>query len=179
MPQGVQVRVPLPSQNLVDSLFILTASLLYYLYMRQDILEKENDIRQWIKEGWSFAEMYRELGCARDTLYGVLKKLGITYKGNQGLKQRKHDTKRKTYQELIQAIENGSYITNQKLRLRLIEDEIKEAKCELCGRTHWMDKPIPLELHHADMNHHNNKLENLKVLCSNCHSYVHKYNIIL
>ena len=38
----------------------------------------------------------------------------------------------------------------------------------------WLDDDIPLELHHIDNNHHNNNLSNLQLLCSNCHSYIHK-----
>ena len=33
-----------------------------------------------------------------------------------------------------------------------------------------MGYPIMLELHHIDGNHNNNKLENLQMLCPNCHS---------
>ena len=145
--------------------------------MRQDILDREQEIRQWINEGWSFPEMYRELKCARDTLYNVLKKLGITYKGNQGLKGRKHDPKRLTVEQMIDRIEHGAFITNVKLRDRLIQDGVKEGKCELCGASEWMGEPIVLELHHKDFNHHNSQLDNLQILCSNCHSYIHRYKI--
>jgi 5-methylcytosine-specific restriction endonuclease McrA len=44
-------------------------------------------------------------------------------------------------------------------------------KCEKCGLTHWLEKPITLEVHHKDGNHLNNELENLELLCPNCHSY--------
>lgn len=44
-------------------------------------------------------------------------------------------------------------------------------KCENCKRTHWISgKLIPLELEHIDGNNKNNVEENLKLLCSNCHS---------
>lgn len=44
-------------------------------------------------------------------------------------------------------------------------------KCERCERTHWVSgKLIPLELEHVDGNNKNNIEENLKLLCSNCHS---------
>jgi len=33
-----------------------------------------------------------------------------------------------------------------------------------------MDQPIPLELDHIDGNHQNNALDNLRLLCPNCHS---------
>lgn len=54
-----------------------------------------------------------------------------------------------------------SNVTNSAKRKRLIEEGIKEAKCEICNLSEWMGKPIPLELHHIDFNHYNNNLDNL------------------
>ena len=56
------------------------------------------------------------------------------------------------------------------LKERLISAGYKERKCECCGLTMWLDKPIPLQLHHKDGNHDNNLFENLELLCPNCHS---------
>ena len=73
-------------------------------------------------------------------------------------------------------IENDIDIASSKLRTLLIRDNIKERRCERCKRDTWMDMPIPLELHHIDGDHKNNKLENLMVLCSNCHMQMHGYS---
>ena len=62
-----------------------------------------------------------------------------------------------------------------KLKMRLIKSGIKEEKCECCGNTTWLGNIIPLELHHVDGNHKNNKLENLQLLCPNCHSLTENY----
>jgi 5-methylcytosine-specific restriction endonuclease McrA len=42
--------------------------------------------------------------------------------------------------------------------------------CIRCG----FNNPLALEIHHIDRNRHNNDLENLEVLCSNCHSIEHR-----
>ena len=60
--------------------------------------------------------------------------------------------------------------------LRLIDDGIKEARCECCKLSEWMGKPIPLELHHKDGNHYNNDLSNLEILCPNCHAQTDNYS---
>jgi hypothetical protein len=65
-------------------------------------------------------------------------------------------------------------ITSSRLRQKLIEAGYFEEKCYQCNRTEWEGHPIPLELHHKDKNHENNHLENLSILCSNCHSVGHK-----
>ena len=54
--------------------------------MRTDILERKNDILQWIEEHQSKAFICRELKCKPETLASYLKKMDINYEGNKGLK---------------------------------------------------------------------------------------------
>jgi hypothetical protein len=44
-------------------------------------------------------------------------------------------------------------------------------KCESCELTEWKNSSIPLEVHHVDGNRTNNSLENLQLLCCNCHAF--------
>ena len=46
----------------------------------------------------------------------------------------------------------------------------REWKCECCGLNEWMGESLPLEIHHIDGNRLNNSLDNLQILCPNCHS---------
>ena len=46
----------------------------------------------------------------------------------------------------------------------------KEQKCEKCGLTEWMGKPIVLQLDHINGDNRDNRIENLRLLCPNCHS---------
>lgn len=72
----------------------------------------------------------------------------------------------------LSEILNGNilYTNTSKLKTRLIAENIKENKCEECGLTEWRGRKISLELHHNNGNNMDNKLENLKILCPNCHS---------
>jgi hypothetical protein len=64
-----------------------------------------------------------------------------------------------------------SAVQSYKLKKRLYEVGLKEPKCELCGwETVALDGRIPVELDHINGNHSDNRLENLRVLCPNCHS---------
>lgn len=42
------------------------------------------------------------------------------------------------------------------------------------ARTEWLGQPIPLELEHRDGNSSNNELENLELLCPNCHAQTYR-----
>ena len=64
-----------------------------------------------------------------------------------------------------------------KLKIKLISAGLKNDCCELCG---WNKKPegakySPCELHHLDGNPHNHSLDNLIILCPNCHSLTKNY----
>lgn len=72
---------------------------------------------------------------------------------------------------------NNKYPNYKSSRLlnRLIKEGYKEEKCECCGITEWLGKAIILQLHHKDGNHNNNSLDNLEILCPNCHSQTDTY----
>lgn len=136
--------------------------------MRKDILQKENDIKQWIEENKSKAFICKQLRCKPDTLERYLKILNIEYKGNKGSKGVPRLTLRTPIENYLQ--KDGTFITSHHLKIKLIDYGIKKHQCELCGLETWLNQPIPIELHHIDGNHDNNELDNLQILCPNCHA---------
>lgn len=56
------------------------------------------------------------------------------------------------------------------LRARLIEAGLKVDACEECGCAKWRGRPLSLTLHHVNGVGDDNRLENLQILCPNCHS---------
>lgn len=108
----------------------------------------------------SFKKRAIELGCYKTNQAGV------------GLEKRDNGTKI-PLSEILKGL-HPSYQTN-KLRIRLIEEGVKENKCEECKLDSWCEKPLSLELDHIDGDRTNHKLKNLKILCPNCHSQTSTY----
>lgn len=52
---------------------------------------------------------------------------------------------------------------------------LRDRQCECCKNTTWNNNEIPLEIHHKDGNHLNNSLDNLQLLCPNCHALTDNY----
>ena len=52
---------------------------------------------------------------------------------------------------------------------------LRGRKCECCGLSQWRGQDIPLQIHHIDGNHYNNELDNLQILCPNCHAQTDTY----
>lgn len=135
---------------------------------RTDILERKNDILQWIKKEQPKSYICNQLHCKPETLNSYLNQMGIVYAGQQNKKgQQKGPNK---YKPASYYFDNKTFIRSSVLKEKLIKDGIKENKCEICGMTTWQGLELPLELHHINGNHYDNRLENLQILCPNCHT---------
>ena len=117
----------------------------------------------------------------------LAKKLGYSYTSGGAIRSIKNAIKeynidtshflgKKTNSENYDysSFENGSNKKNGKtLLFPLIK--LRGRKCENCGITEWLGKPVNLEVHHKDGKHNNNELNNLQILCPNCHSMTSNY----
>lgn len=131
---------------------------------------------QVCNESSSMAEAARKLNIHFNTFKKYAEKFGC-YRPNQSHKGVKiGPTKTRI---LTEDILSGKYPDYQtfKLKLRLLREGYKEDKCEICGwsRKRDGDEFSPCELHHKDGNSHNHLLENLILLCPNCHSLTDNY----
>jgi len=105
--------------------------------------------------------------------------LGL-YKPNRGAKGTSKPFTKNGYGERlkIEDILNGKHpqYGTDKLKKRLLEEGFLELKCIDCGIVDtWNGKPIILHLDHINGKSTDHRLENLRLLCPNCHSQTDTY----
>ena len=135
--------------------------------MRTDILERQEEIEQWIAKHKSKAWICEQFKCKPETLEAWLNKMDIQYRGNRGGKGQKISPRRLT---ALEYLASPSYKKSHIVRKKLLEDGLKEHQCEVCGTIEWNGEPVPLELDHIDGDHWNWNVHNLRVICPNCHA---------
>lgn len=130
--------------------------------------EKEK-LEQLVKECNSFREILEKQGKAvsGDSVKLLKSKLDL-YKISYLFIKEKEIKKQVPLQEIL--VENSNYKSST-LKKRLIKEGLKEDICEICGCTNiWNNNPLTLQLDHINGNHHDNRIENLRIICPNCHS---------
>lgn len=136
-----------------------------------------------VRISFSYAEVMRKLnlipsGGNYDVVKRHIKKLNLDISHMTGQAWNQGNRYRRIVQpipleEIL--IENSNWVFNSKLKHKLINAGLKEAKCECCGRSEWLGEPIPLEVHHINGVKQDLRLENLQVLCPNCHAFTDNY----
>ena len=115
---------------------------------------------------------------------GIMKTLGLATSGDS-LKVLKNriireniDTShffinkgRKEEIPLLDLLVNGRDTSSKDLKKKLIKGGYLKEICSECGIGNiWNNKPITLHLDHINGDHSDNRLENLRIICPNCHS---------
>lgn len=91
---------------------------------------------------------------------------------NQGNKF-KYFGKKYKLEEIL--IENSTYTNLSYLKERLVKAKILKYECEICKIINWNNKALTLELDHKNGNNLDHRLENIRLLCPNCHSQTNNF----
>ncbi len=83
--------------------------------------------------------------------------------------------KGKIFNKLSKIFCKNSKHNNYYIKKILLQKNIKENKCEMCGIKLWNNKPIVLELDHINGISNDNNIKNLRLLCPNCHSQTNNF----
>lgn len=123
-------------------------------------------VQNIVNESYTFVEVARALGYKhQNKIPHLLDKLGIDY-SHFDPNQHKYGTRHS-----LDELQENTTFTNKVLRELLCS--IGKTSCEICScENQWNEKEITLEVHHKNGNHHDNRVENLMLVCPTCHAYI-------
>lgn len=132
----------------------------------------QDELKHIVEESKSIAEIARKIGYsersgnAYKNVYEMIKHYNFdtSHLLGQGWNKNNYDCAR---------LRNGVAIKSSVLKRILIN--LRGEKCECCGITSWNDATVPLEVHHIDGDSLNNELNNIQLLCPNCHATTYNW----
>ena len=128
-----------------------------------------------VKGCYSFAELCRRLGLAPEgsnpkTLRRKMDEFGVDYSHFTGKAWNKNPSNPVYKGKYLAKLCEHSSLPSSKAKNLVYKLGLKENKCEICGITEWLGKSLVCELHHINGDSTDNRIENLQILCPNCHS---------
>lgn len=127
----------------------------------------------------SYNTIVAEVGCSKSTVNYYAKQnmthFGFCKAAWQKAVERGELVPRVSVIPMEDLLVNGRSLSGRHLKSRLFRAGLMEQHCHECGLTEWRGKKLPLELHHINGVHNDNRRENPTLLCPNCHSLTPNY----
>jgi DNA-binding CsgD family transcriptional regulator len=114
------------------------------------------EVQRYYDAGHSVRDCQDHFGFSRQTWHAAVNRGAITARPH-GL----------PLDELLVA---GVHRSRFNLKIRIVKAGLKQKRCEVCDIASWNGRRISLALHHVNGDRHDNRIENLQLLCPNCHS---------
>ena len=108
-------------------------------------------------------------GNGRNKIIQRCEELKINYQHLLGYKPKGHNPQKKDLKTIL--VKNSTYTNRTALKKRLVDEKILPYRCAICGNEgEWNSYPLILQLDHINGINNDNRIENLRFLCPNCHS---------
>ena len=127
--------------------------------------ETKEDLSKAIKETLSMQAAARQLGMSYTVFRRLAQHYGLFIPNPAG-KGRTKPKKFKTEEDVFKVFDYN--VARSGIKSWLLQG--REYRCEECGLSSWNNKHLVLELEHVNGNRRDNRKENLRILCPNCHS---------
>jgi hypothetical protein len=138
----------------------------------------DQDIIDAVRSSFSISQVLKALhlsptGANYKGMHDHFARLGLDtshFTGQGHLRGKTHSwTPKRPLSEIL--VENSTYRANNKLKRRLLREGLLFNRCYECGlEPFWNGKLLVLVLDHINGNYSDYRLENLRLLCPNCHS---------
>lgn len=119
------------------------------------------EVQRYYDEGNSITECQRHFGFARQTFADAVKRGAVESRPQAGA--------------AALYLITGERQHRGTLKRALLRERLKDYRCEGCGISEWRGEPLSLALHHVNGDARDNRLENLQLLCPNCHSQTENF----
>ena len=133
-----------------------------------------------VKDCYSFAELCRRLGLKPEgsnpkTVRKKMDEFGIDYSHFTGQRWNINPSNPVYQGKYLPNLCEHSSLSTANAKALVYKLGLKENKCEICGISEWQGKPLVCELHHINGDSTDNRIENLQILCPNCHSQTENF----
>lgn len=141
-------------------------------------MQEKNELIKLVSDSESLSDVLRKSGKAvSGSSINCLKKKLEDYEIDYFFLNKKNTIKPRKLKSLKEILIVNSNYSSSDLKKRLVYCGLKHDICEICGQKDvWNNKPLTLQLHHINGDHYDNRIENLEILCPNCHTQITAFN---
>lgn len=138
----------------------------------------DDDLRRAVQQSSSHAQVQRRLGFVPSGgmhryLALHIRRLRLDtghFTGQAWARGRKLDRGKQARPLAEILVVDSTYLNSGRLRARVVAAGLLEPRCAHCGLDSWRGQPLPLALDHINGDPADNRIENLRILCPNCHA---------
>ena len=132
------------------------------------------EFKEIVKKSWSYRQVAREIGLTNGGFSVTVKnrirreKIDVSH-FDPTRNHKKRYNRLFSFEEIFK--KDSTYLSGKAIKKKLYDKGLKGEVCESCTiGPNWNNNRLVLQLDHINGVHNDNRIENLRILCPNCHS---------